>query len=102
MKQPQKNRRPRKTYTVRDNIILYPRERTVLHEIFKKTVLEGRRCIQLSLSDLERVTGISRSTIQYALKRLEDKRMIEIDRTQKTQTICINMVYREILGKAVS
>jgi predicted transcriptional regulator len=99
MKQPQKKRRPRKTYTVRDTFVLYRKERTVLHEIFKETVLKGRRCAQLSLSDLSKVTGISRSTVAYQLEKLQDKRMIDIDRTQRTQTICINMVYREIVDR---
>ena len=99
MKQPQKKRRPRKTYTVRDTLVLYPRERTVLHEIFKETVLRGRRCAQLSLSDLSKVTGLPRSTIDYQLKKLQTKRMIDIERTQGTQTVCINMVYKEIVDR---
>ena len=101
MNQPQKKRRPRRTYTVRDVFVLYGNERTILHEIFKENVLKYRRCTQLSLSDLANVTGLSRSSISYALKRLKKKRMIDIEKTQKTQTICFNMVYREILGKAV-
>ena len=101
MKQPHKKRRPRITYTVRDNFLLYEKERAVLHGIFKETVLKCRRCAQLSLSDLAQVTGLSRSTIHHALKRLKEKRVIDIEKTQKTQTICINMVYREVLGKQV-
>ena len=99
MKQPQKKRRPRVTYTVRSVFVLYANERTVLHEIFKETVLKGRRCAQLSLSDLTRVTSLSRSTVAYQLKKLQKKRMIDIERTQRTQTICINMVYREVVDR---
>jgi predicted transcriptional regulator len=99
MKQPQKKRRARKTYTVRDTFVLYPKEVKVLHEIFKETVLKCRRCAQLSLSDLSKVTGLSRSTVAYQLGKLQEKRMIDIDRTQKTQTICINMVYQEVVDR---
>ena len=99
MEQPQKKRRPRKTYTVRDIFVLYPNEKTVLHEIFKETVLKNRRCAQLSLSDLSRVTGISRSTVDYQLKKLQEKRMIDIEKMQRTQTVCINVVYKEIVDR---
>jgi predicted transcriptional regulator len=99
MKQPQKKRRPRKTYTVREVFVLYGKERTVLHEIFKETVLKCRRCAQLSLSDLSKGTGLSRSTVAYQLEKLQEKRMIDIEKTQRTQTICINMVYKEVVDR---
>ena len=101
MQQPQRRRRPRKCYTVRDIFNLHPKERVVLLEIFKETVMKGRRCTQLSLSDLSKVTGLARTTVDYQLKKLQAKRMLDIERTQRTQTICINMVYREVLGKRV-
>lgn len=99
MKQPQKKRRPRKTYTVRDTLVLYSKEKTVLHEIFKETVLKNRRCAQLSLSDLSRMSGLAKSTVDYQLKKLQAKRMIDIEKTQRTQTICINVVYKEIVDR---
>lgn len=99
MKLPQKKRRPRKTYTVRDILVLYLKEKTVLHEIFKETVLKGRRCAQLSLADLSKLTGLARSTVDYQLKKLQEKRMIDIERTQRTQTVCINVVYKEIVDR---
>lgn len=99
MKQSQRKRRPRKTYTVRDVYVLYPNERTVLHEIFKETVSKCRRCAQLSLSDLSKVTGLSRSTVAYQLEKLQKKRMIDIEKTERTQTICINIVYQEVVDR---
>jgi predicted transcriptional regulator len=82
---------------VRDEYYLSDYEKTVYHSIFKETVLKGKRCAQLSLSQINKMTSLSRSTIEYQLKCLEKKRMIERDKTQKIQTICINVVYREIL-----
>lgn len=84
---------------MRDTLVLYPKEKAVLHEIFKETVLKGRRCARLSLSDLSWLTGLARSTVDYQLNKLQAKRMIDIERTQRTQTVCINMVYKEIVDR---
>ncbi len=99
MGKPTKERRPRKTYTVRDIFVLYPDEKAVYHEIFKETVLKNRRCAQLSLSDLSKMTGIAESTVDYQLKKLQEKRMIDIDTKQRPQKICINVVYKEIVAR---
>ncbi|MDD4876956.1 MAG: helix-turn-helix domain-containing protein [Dehalococcoidales bacterium] len=97
MEQPSKDSRQRKTYTVRDIFILHPCAKTVYHEIFKATVLEGRRCTQISLSDIANLTGIPKSDVDYHLKTLEQKRMIDRDTTKRPQEICINVVYEETI-----
>ena len=91
-----KNRKRRISYTVSDEYTVFRRERDVYNEIFKETVLKNRRCAELSLSDLSQRTGFPRSTIKDQLDRLKKRRMIEIDSTQKTNRICINVVYEEI------
>ncbi len=83
-------------YTERDIFLLSQNERDVYHAIVKETILKNRRCAQLSLSGLGNMTKIGRSTIAYELKLLERKRLIEVDKTQKTNTICIVTIYKEI------
>ncbi len=83
--------------TVYDQFTLFPNEREVYHAILKETILKNRRCALLSLSDLEKMTGIKRNTIAFQLKKLVKRRLIEIDDTQKTHTICIITAYKEII-----
>ncbi len=86
----------RVTYTVYDDYYLSSKEIEVYHAIVKETILKNRRCAQLSLSDLERLTGIKKNTVDYHLKKLKQRRLIEIDDTQKTNTICIVTIYKEM------
>lgn len=98
MEQPTKERRPRKSYTVRDKFTISIKERNVYHEIFKETVLKNRRCVSdLSLYKLGERTHLHPRTVDEQLKRLVKRRMIEINHTQKTNTICINIGYKEVL-----
>jgi predicted MarR family transcription regulator len=86
-------------YTVYDEFTLSKKEIAVYHAIVKETILKNKRCAQLSLDDLSKVTGIKgRSTVDYQLKKLAKKRLIEIDDTEKTNTICIVVIYKEIIG----
>jgi predicted transcriptional regulator len=86
----------RVTYTEHDKYNLSEKEREIYHAIVKETILKNRRCAQLSLSDLEKMTGIKKNTVAYHLKKLKQRRLIEIDDTQKTNTICIVTLYKEI------
>lgn len=81
--------------TVYDKFTLSQKEIKVYHAIFRATILENIRCAQLSLSDLEKETGIKRNTVAYQLKLLQKRRLIEIDNTHKTNTICIITTYKE-------
>lgn len=97
VEQPIKKRRPRKSYTVRDTFTISPKEKDVYHEVFKETVLKNRRCVSdLSLSKLGERTNLHPRTVDEQLKRLVKRRMIEINKKQKTNTICINIGYKEI------
>ncbi len=81
--------------TVYDDFTLSPKERKVYHAILKETILNNKRCVQLSLSDLEQMTGIKRNTVAYQLEILKKRRLIEVDKTQKTNKICIITLYKE-------
>lgn len=82
--------------TIYDNFTLSKKERKVYHAILKETILNNKRCVKLSLSDLERMTGIKRTTVANQLKELEKRRrLIEVDNTQKTNKICIITTYKE-------
>lgn len=81
--------------TVYDQFTLSRKEREVYHAILKETILNNKRCVKLSLSDLEKMTGINRKTVAYHLKILRNRRLIEIDNTQKTNIICIITTYKE-------
>ena len=91
MKRPK--RRPQ--ITIYDDFTLSRKEIEVYHAILKETILNNKRCAQLSLSDLEQMTGIKRNTVAYQLELLKKRRLIEIDDTQKTNTICIITTYKE-------
>lgn len=86
---------------MRDNYYLSPKEIEVYHAILKETILKNRRCAHLSLSDLVKITGIPRSTIASELTKLERRRLVEIDKTQKTNTICIVTMYKEIYKELI-
>ena len=92
-------KRPKRTIqiTIYDDFTLFPNEKEVYHAIFKETILKNRRCAELSLSELEKMTGIKRTTIAYQLEKLKKRRLIEIDSKQKTNMICIVTTYREII-----
>ena len=80
-----------------DFFTLFQKEKDVYHAILIETLLKNRACVQLSLDDLSKMTGIkSRSTVDYQLKKLVKRRLIKVDNTQKTNTICIITTYREI------
>ncbi len=87
----------RVSYIEHDEFCLSETEMEVYHVIFKETMLKNRRCAQLSLSDLHKMTGLGKSTIDNQLKYLEKKRLIEIDKTHKTNTICFVTIYRDYL-----
>ena len=91
-------KRPRRKIqiTIYDKFTLFPNEKEVYNAILKETILKNRRCAQLSLSDLEKMTGIKRTTIAFQLKKLVKRRLIEIDNTQKTNIICIVTTYKEL------
>jgi len=72
-------------------------EREVYHAIFKETILKNRPCAQLSLKDLSKMTGIKKTTVAYQKMKLEKRRLIKVDKTQKTDTICIITTYKEII-----
>ena len=92
-----KNPRTRtRQYTERDEYLLSSMEREVYHAIFKETMLKNRRCAQLSLSDLEKMTGVKKTSVDYQLKLLERRRLIKVDKTKKTNSICIVTIYKEI------
>ena len=90
--------RRRIQYTVHDDFTLFEKEKDVYLAIVKETILQNKRCAQLSLSDLSDMTGIARSSVDHQLKKLQRRRLIEINKTQKTNTICIELIYKEILG----
>ena len=82
--------------TVYDDYTLSPKERAVYHAILKETILNNKRCVKLSLSDLKKMTGIERTTVANQLKELEKRRrLIEVDNTQKTNKICMITTYQE-------
>ena len=94
---PMKNPNQRRiTYTEHDEFLLSDKALAVYHAIFKETMLKRQRCAKLSLSDLQKMTGIRRSTIEYQLKVLERKRLTEVNKTEKTNTICFVTIYKEI------
>ena len=55
----------------------------------QETVMKNRRCAPISAGDMSKATGIHRSTVAFALKRLRRKKLIEIDDTQKTNIALI-------------
>jgi hypothetical protein len=79
-----------------DGFTLFPKERKVYKEILNETILNNKRCVQISLSKLKELTGLPETTIADQLKKLEKRKMITIDNTEKTQIICINIIYKEI------
>jgi hypothetical protein len=81
---------------IHDGFTISRKERKIYHEIFKETMLENRRCAELSLSDLGRRTRMPRTTVRHQLNKMVRRRLIELDKTHKTNTICINVIYREI------
>jgi predicted transcriptional regulator len=84
------------TYIERDSFTLSDKEKEVYQAIVKETILQNKRCAQLSLDKLSEMTGIKgRSTVDYQLKKLAKRRLIEIDKTQKTNTVCIVTIYKE-------
>jgi len=91
-------KRPKCRYqvTIYDDFTLSYKEKAVYHAILERTILNNKRCAELSLSYLEKITRIIRSTVDYQLKSLERRRLIEVDRTKKTNTICIITTYKEI------
>lgn len=82
-----------------DFFTLSPNEKEVYHVILRETILNNKPCMQLSLNDLSKMTGIKRNTVAYQLKKLEKRRLIKLDKTQKTNTICIVTTYKEIIGR---
>ncbi|MFC2019407.1 hypothetical protein ACFLU4_05570 [Chloroflexota bacterium] len=83
--------------TAYDFFTLTKNEIEVYHAILKETILNNKPCAQLSLSDLSEMTGLGRTTVAYQLEKLKNRRLIEIDDTQKTNTICIITTYKEII-----
>ncbi|MFC1998859.1 hypothetical protein ACFLVR_04365 [Chloroflexota bacterium] len=49
----------------------------------------------MSTEDISKATGISRSTVDFELKSLKKRKLIKTDNTEKTNIICINIVYKE-------
>lgn len=82
--------------TVYDTFTFFPKEREVYHAIFKETILNNRRCAQISFRKLEKLTGIDHNTISYQIQKLEKRRLIEVDRTQRTNIYCIITTYKEL------
>ena len=89
--------RRRMQITDYDFFTLFPNEKEVYHVILRETILKNKPCVQLSLNDLSKMTGIKRNTIAYQLKKLEKRRLIKVDKSQKTDTICIVTTYKEII-----
>ena len=83
-------------YKVYDHFTLEPKEKEVYHAIVKETILKNRRCVELPLGNLSAMTNINKSTIPLWVKKLEKRRLIEVDRTQKTHTYCIVTIYKEL------
>jgi len=75
---------------------LFPQEKEIYQIIFKETILNNKGCVKLSTSQLSRMTGIPRATVQFHLKRLKKRQLITIDKTEKTNIICMNTPYEEI------
>ena len=82
--------------TVYESYTLSFKEKAVYHAILERTILNNKRCAELSLSYLEKITRISKSSVDYQLKKLERRRLIEIDHTKKTNIICIITTYKEL------
>lgn len=80
-----------------DFFTLFPKEKEVYHAILKETILNNKPCVQLTLNDLSKMTGIHRNTVAYQLRKLEKRRLIKVDKTQKTNTIYIVTTYKEII-----
>ena len=93
MTDPQKHRI---TYTEHDIFLLSDKALAVYHAIVKETILKRQRCTQLSLSHLEKMTGVKRTSVDYQLKMLERKRLVKVDKKEKTNSICIVTLYKEI------
>ncbi len=89
-------RRHRIQITEYDFFILKKDEIEVYHTILKETILKNKPCVQLSFRELSKMTGIPKSTVGYQLKKLEKRRLIKVDNTQKTSKICIITTYKEI------
>ena len=79
-----------------ETFTLMPIERKVYNHIFQETAMKNRRCASLSLEDISKATGIGRSTVNFELKRLKKRQLIKIDKTEKTNIICLNVEYKEI------
>jgi len=90
--------RPRRRIQISeyDFFTLFQKEKEVYHAILKETILNNKPCVPLSLGDLSKMTGIKRNTVAYQLKKLEKRRLIKVDKTQKTNTICIITTYKEL------
>ncbi len=81
--------------TIYDDFTLSPKEKEVYHAILKETILKNRRCVKLSYRELEKITGIDHNTINFWIPKLEKRRLIEVDRTNKTHIHCITTLYKE-------
>jgi len=93
----------RKRYKIQitqyDEYTLYPNEKTVYRAILEETILKNKRCAILSLNDLSQLTDLNRATVDNQLKNLVKRRLIEIDKPDKTNRICIITTYKERLGR---
>ena len=81
---------------VRADLTIFPKEREVLKVIFEETILKNKRCASLSHSDISKKAGIKKDTVRHQLKRLKKRKLITIDKTEKTNIICMNVEYKEI------
>ena len=81
--------------TVYDEFTLSPNEKEIYHAIFRETILNNKRCVQLSLRKWEEITGIDQNTVSYQIPKLEKRRLIEVDRTKKPHIYCIITLYKE-------
>jgi len=43
------------------------------------------------------MTGVKRTSVDYQLKMLERRRLIKVDKTEKTNSICIVTLYKEVI-----
>ena len=74
---------------------LYADEKEIYHTIVKETILKNNRCTKLSTSQISEMTGIPRSSVWHDLNKLEKRKLITIEREEKTNIICINIEYEE-------
>lgn len=88
----------RKPYNLKgdDDFTLLSTEMEVYHAILKETVLKNQRCATLSLSQLSKMTGIpALSSVDYQLRKLKKRKMIEIKKDGNTNSICLTIDYKE-------